>query len=60
MTPEFHPYVDCEQCGKRKFHSLMFKTKLWFGDDIGMKTVYFCGENVANEYRLEMLRRGEQ
>ena len=59
MNPDC-PYVDCSHCGQRLWHTLAFPVEKYYGNTIGMKTVYFCGEAHANEFYLEELRKVQE
>ena len=54
------PYVDCAHCGRKLWHTHALPVEKWFGEIVGMKTLHFCGEEEANEYFLELLRKGEE
>jgi hypothetical protein len=53
-------HVKCEKCGKELLEIDAFPVLKYYGPDVGLKTIYFCGQAVANEYYLESLRRVQE
>jgi len=53
-------HVTCEKCGEILHEAEAFPVLKYFGIDIGMKTIYFCGQNAANDYYLDSLRRVQE
>jgi hypothetical protein len=49
--------VNCQKCGKVLHEADAFPVLKYFGIDIGMKTIHFCGQASANQYYLEQLRK---